>query len=385
MPYFGDINLPWLVSKDTSISKDFVEKNFVDQPSQVYELTPDLEAGTYSAILNETVHDKGESFEEQQDAVLSMVSRHGTEFPFNVAGDDGYIIVSGATTVTDPRQEIRDAELDVRFLDTDDYNGAVIVNPFSYRGGAFDSQAEPHESLVGFPSSINVVGKTSDYTVTGQEGDIDYYIISDREVVEYEETDLNSQQESICRLFNSSDERVYSDSRVVDNGSTVDNSLIRVTYNSSNSQVEYYDGGWVTIGTAGLSFNNAYTSINENDEIEIAFINENTSSVYRGFSIVKYSFSDQTEFTFNSDTSVTSITEEDYYAHWEDGNGRDIVVVKTFNGGDFYTDSSDLGVENLLSSDEYDLFFGIVPSSISVSDFARYVYNIGSRKRTFVQ
>jgi hypothetical protein len=383
MPYFGDVMIPWVTDKDTSITKDIVEKNFVDKPPQVYEITPDLESGTYSAILNETVHDKGESFEEQQDAVLSMVSRHGTEFPFDVSGDDGYISVSSATTSIDPRQEIREAEIDIRFLDSDDYNGSIVANPFPYRGGSYDSQVEPHESFLAFPSSINVVGKTPEHTLSASEGDIDLYIISQKEVVEYEENGLDSQRESICRLFNSKDERLYSDSRVVDSNSTVNNTLLRCTYNSISADIEFYDETWESVGSVQLPFNQGYASDNTNDNVNIIFRNGNESEVRRGFSFIRFSFSNESSFDFDSD--ATLISDEDFYAHWEDSSERDIIIVRTSSDGNFYTDASQLGIDSLSSSEEYDVYLAVVPSEIAVDDYARYVYNIGSRRRSFVQ
>jgi len=383
--YFGDICIPWVVDKDTSIAKDTVEKNFVDKPPQVYELTPDLEAGTYTAVLNETVHDKNESFEEQQDAVLSMVSRHGIEFPFSVAGDNGYVIVNGANTSIDPRQEIRDAEIDIRFLDYNDYNAAVVVVPSVPMGSVFDSDVEPHESIISLPSSINVLNETADYTLTTEEGDLDYYIISGKNVVEYEESDVDSQQKAICRSFDSSDLRVYSDSKVIDSGSVLANSLIRSTYRQSESEIEFYDGSWSTVGSVQIPFGTGYTPENINREIQLDFINDNKSQINRGFSVIKYTFDGETQFTFSTIYSVSLISDEDYYAHWEDGSGRDIIVVRTSSDGSFYTDTSELGVENLTSSTEYEIFVGVVPSAFTVDDYARYVYNIGNRRNTFVQ
>lgn len=388
MPYFGDVYIPWITDKDTSISKDTVEKNFVDHPPQVYELTPDLEAGTYTAVLNETVHDKDESFVEQQDAVLSMVSRHGTEFPFSVAGDDGYVIVSSANTSIDPRQEIRDAEIDVRFLDGSDYNGCMIVNPYPFKGGSFDSEVEPHETLASFPSSINVIGKTPDLTLEGEDEDIDYYIISDRGVLEYEETDLNSQQNNICHLFNSTDERIYSESRIVDDGSTVNNSKCRVTYNDSGSQVEYYDSrGWNLLGTVNLPFGDGYPSVNENEQIDLEFVNDNSSSLYRGMPFVEYTFSGESEFVLELDTEVQVYddTWSDYFAQWSDGNFLNIIIVKAFNEGDFFNNDPEIGIENLTPSDEHKLMVAVAPTELAMQDFARYVYNVGSRRRSFVQ
>jgi len=179
--------------------------------------------------------------------------------------------------------------------------------------------------------------------------------------------------------------RVYSDSKVIDSGSVLTNSLIRSTYTQSESEIEFYDGSWSTVGSVQIPFGTGYTPENINREIQLDFINDNKSQINRGFSVIKYTFDGETQFTFSTIDSVSLISDEDYYAHWEDGSGRDIIVVRTSSDGSFYTDTSELGVENLTSSTEYEIFVGVVPSAFTVDDYARYVYNIGNRRNTFVQ
>jgi hypothetical protein len=387
MTYFGDVAIPWVVSKDTSISKDIVEKNFVDEPPQVYELTPNLEAGTYSAIFNETVHDKNESFEEQQDAVLSMASRHGTEFPFELGGDAGYVLVNNASTSITPSEEIEEGEIDLRYLDDDTYRSAVKVNPQNPQNS--DYNVTPEETLVAFPAFVDVVNETSDFTISTEDSDLDLYIVDSSKVYEYNEdpTDMSkSQRESICRLYNSNDLRLYSDSKVVDNGSYINNSLIRVDYNGESSTIEYYDNGWTSLIDVDLSFDSGYALENSNDKVTLEFVNGYSSSVYRGFSIVEYTFSGKSEFKFIADVSRAG--PESYYYGYEHRLGYELVVMRESSDGywDLFEFTPDtFGIKNLNPSKEYTVYLGVIPPEVNDSDYRRYVYNLGKRSRTFTQ
>ena len=387
MVWFGDISIPYLTEKDTSISKDVVEKNFVDEPPQVFELTADLEAGSYSVILNEKIHEKDESFIEQEDAILSMVSRHGTEFPFQSAGDSGYALVESANVTTFPSLEIREGNIEVRFLDEDDYHSAVKATPDSLRNAAFDDDAIPVESYVAFPSEVEIVGYSPSYTLSTADGDVDLYTFDEKTIFEYDELEERheSQQIAICRLFNSDDERLYSDSRVVDNSSYVSNSLIRNTYNETEATLEYYDGTWNTIGSVQLPFNAGYGHTNENDEVTLRFVNGNESSVYRGYSVVRYEFDGETEFTFEPELSFTETNITSYYSHYTDSNDNDLLIVRTDSHGSFFDDGAVFGIQELDATEEYQVYVGVVPDGVLVDNYARYVYNFGRRDRTFVQ
>ena len=387
MTWFGDVDVPWLTDKDTSITKDVIEKNFVDEPPQVYELTPNLESGTYTLILNQKYHQKDESMNEQEDAVLSMVSRHGTEFPFEISGDRGYALVESASVTTSPTLEIRDGDIEIRFLDVDGYRSAVKATPKSIRNAEFDSSAEPVESLVAFPSEVDIIDYNTNYTVSTAQGDVDLYVFDERSIFEYNELEniYESQQIAICRLFNSDDERLYSDSKVVDTDSYVSNGLIRNTYKQDSAGLEYYDGAWIDIGSTLIPFDDGYGSTNENDEVTVSFVNGNQASLYRGFSVVRYDFTGESSFEFESTKSITEESIEDYYAHYVYEDGYDLVIVRTNANGNFFDDENVFGVENLITSEEYTFYVGVVPENITVSDYARYVYNFGNRERTFTQ
>lgn len=394
MVSFGDVEIPWITEKDSSISKDIVEKNFVDRPPEVYELTSNLESGTYSLILNESVQEKDETFVEQEDAVLSMVSRHGTEFPFASAGDSGYIVVESASVNTFPSLEIKEAEVEIRFLDDDVYYSGVRAEAKPIRRGDYDVEATPVESVVAFPTNLNVSSNGSslspDYQVNTEDEVLDLYVFDEKTVFEFEEYNIDrtySQTESICRLFTLTGERIYSGDIAIESDGYINNSLVEVDYQDDRSHIDYYDGSeWQGIGRANLTLGDGHASVNTNDEIELTFVNGYRSSVYRGLSAASYTFDkkDRFYFTFDED-NFTEISLEDYYGHWQDANGNDVIVVNPFEDGDFFTYTNAAAIESLIPGTEYTIYVAVVPDGINASDYARYLYNHGRRMRTFTQ
>ena len=381
MTYFGDIAIPWVSEKDTSVTKEVIEKNFVDKAPDVYELNTNLESGSYSIILNEEYHPRNESFEEQHDAVLSMPSRHASEFPVDVGGDIGYVDVTSSTTTSTPQQEIDEGEISIYFYESDEYSPAVKSILDEDRFSNF--VVEPVESLIGFPSFINVVGETSDYTIPSEDGDIDLYIVTSGEVLEFNSADIvEAEQESICRLFDGEDNRVYSDSKDIHFGSNIENSLIDITFNGNSSSIEYYSGSWNDLGQVELASDYGYASDNSNDFITVEFINDNGASIYRGFPCVEYNFEGESTFTHTLDGSLVS--EEDYYLHYQNTLGDDMVMVRKSSDGLFFDSSSAFGVEQLNTSKEYNIFIGYVPDGIPVEDYARYVYYLDKTPRTMI-
>lgn len=387
MPYFGNIFIPWITDKDTSISKDTVEKNFVDEDAQVYELTPDLEAGTYSAILNEAYHDKNESFDVQQDAVMSMVERHGSEFPFSSTGDDGYAVADSSSISIDSRQEIREAELSLRFLQQSDYNPAVRIVPRDLPRSDFS--ITPSETLASLPSSIsNANGLTADFTITGEDSDIDLYIISDQTVLKYTQ-DANditlSENLNICKSFDDVGNRVYSSNPDLGLGSQLSNGLVRSDTADLSSSFDYYDGTWTTLGSVEIPCDVGYTSENGNNEIKLNYINGNKQSIYRGFPMFRYDFTSETDFTFNSNVGVSLVNSDTWYGIWDNANTVTLFSVIDTSGASISTDTTNdnVGWTGLDSAKDYRVYFGVIPPSIPNTDFVRYVYNLGFRSRTF--
>lgn len=389
MVWFGDIYIPWITEKDTSITKDIVEKNFVGENPQVYELTPDLENGTYSFILNENVHEKNESFEEQQDAVLSMVNRHGTEFPFAIGGDEGFALVENASTSIGTTQEIRNADAELRFLSDEDYYSAFEVKIHPYIDGDFEEETDLR-TMVAFPDTVDVIETEPEYIIRGEDSNMELYTMTEPSLFEYEDPYNDSRRKNICKLYNSEGERLYSDCRVVDAGSYINNGLVRVGYDDTSSQLEYWDSGsWDLIGEASLNFGDGYPSKNQNDEIDIEFINGNGSTIYRGFSAVKYTFSNTNDFHFSTEAEVDNMSIRDFYSwYWEKNNDHDVILIRTSDDGDFYSEEYGFGIENLDASEEYSVFIAVMTydlSDIYIREMAEWVYNIGTRRPTFTQ
>jgi hypothetical protein len=382
--WFGDVGVGWVIDKSTDLTKEVVEKNFVDSPPQVYELTPDLESGTYSLILNEQYHPRQETFREQRDGVRSMPSRHGTEFPFELAGDKGYILPESTSVSITPSQEIEEGEITLRFLEDEDYRPAIKTTPSAFSDGFSPT---PEESVIAIPS-IAENTPTSDYTVTGEDGDMEYYIYSDTNIFEYDHPSNHTEIERINtnRLFNSSDRRVYSDKGIT-TGSYVENGIFRGTYNSDDISLEYYDSSWVSIGDVTVpTQSDGYAKTNENYELETEWVDSHNSKYYRGYPMVEVTFDGQTSFDFTSTATIDFIEESDsWYRIVQDANGRYIFVIRTSSDGSFSVGTQTISVDNLTSSEEYTFYVGVVPSAFGLVDFVRYVYNIGDWRRSFVQ
>jgi hypothetical protein len=382
--WFGDIGTAWITEKSTDLSKEVIEKNFVDAPPQVYELTPNLESGTYSLILNEQYHPRQETFREQRDGVRSMPSRHGTEFPFELAGDKGYVLPESTSVSITPSEEIEEGEVTLRFLEDETYRPAIKTTAFPV---SQKFAPTPEESVLPVPS-IAENTPTSDYTVTGENGDMEYYIYSDTNIFEYDHPSNHTEIERVNtnRLFDSSDERVYSD-KGVSAGSYVENGLIRGTYNSDNISLEYYDSSWVSIGDITVPTQaDGYAKENENYELETEWIDSHNSKYYRGYPMVEVTLDGQTSFDFTSDATIDFIEESaDWYRIVQDANGRHLFVVRESDDGQFNVGTQTISVDNIQSSKEYTFYVGVVPSSFGLVDFARYVYNIGEWRRSFVQ
>lgn len=397
---FGDIIIPFLTSKDTSIDRNVTEKNFVDSPPQVFELNSNLEAGTYSAILNESIHPRNESFEEQMDAVQSMPARHVTEFPFEVGGDRGHIMVNSATSTISPSLETRESEIDIRFFEQETYRPGAVVSSF-----AFDDSYSPSpvESVYPVPSTAqNVVDGNGNslsptYTVYGEDGSLDLYPYSGKTTIEFDRPADYSSGEQInpVRVYNSEGERIYSDSKILDVGSQIDNGLIRATYNDTSTNLEFFDESWGNIGSFNASASKGYCVDNTNYEVNADFITGCTTEVWRGFPVVRFDVSGGTSYSVTSSSSFTTVdSSTNWYRVVEDSNDQQIVFVRTTTDGSFTTDSSSVGVDSLFETKNYTFFVGIVPReedsvgngyTVNYSDFARYIYNRGSWKRTLVQ
>lgn len=407
MPWLGDIFIPWITDKDTSISRNVIEKNFVGEPPQVFEINNDLESGSYSLVLNETIHERNESFREQMDSVVSMPTRHGAEFPFSLAGDTGHLVVNSASATITPSKEIRTGEAELRFLDDGTFRPSFKVEAVPESS---DFSPTPEESVL--PLSVDVESVSSDlngsrspaYTLTSEDGDIDLYTYADEEVIEYDRNsatytiderkgpvrvyDVESGYDSNYTSYGGEKLRVYSGEVAVDYP-LLTNGLIQQFVSDTDSPLYNYDSSsdsWDRFGYVMEGSGTCYLSEEDNYNGEVTSPGDYSSSLLKGLPVVKFSgVSGSSTFTFSSDYSLNSGTDNGYYYSTTDGNSNEIFVLRTSSDGSFAQSNGEIRVENLTSSSEYTFYVGYVPDSMSVSDLARYIFNRGEWKRNLVQ
>lgn len=391
MVWIGDIDIPILTEKDTSISRDTIEKNFVDSPPQVYELTADLESGTYSAYLHEDLHSRNETFEEQIDSVISLPDRHVTECPISVAGDEGYILIDSVTSTVTPSRELREAEMDLRFFDNDVFRPAIDLLPQRFSDTFLPT---PEESIYPLPSSVqNVVDSngsiTPEYTISTEDGDIDLYLYSGDNIFEYDQPSDFASAERVApvRLYQSlNGQRVYSDEKTIGTGCILENGLLRGEFNDTQANIHYYDGSWGQVGDVNVGAADGYSPENMRETIELSFVDSFNVFEFRGLPVFRFDVDSVTDFTFNgSETLSTGDTSTNWFRTVTDASNREIILIRTSEDGSFYDDGSVLRVENLTSGTEYTFFIGVVPGNIPAADFARYIYCRGTWKETLVQ
>jgi len=391
--WFGDIAVSFLTDKDTSIEKEVVEKNFVDSPPQVFEVDVSLEAGTYNIVHNEQLHPENESLEEQIDAAQSMPSRHASELPFELAGDKGHVMVETANSTITPSQEFRESSVDLRFFEDDVFRPSYVVDANSYNS-VFDTT--PTESVLTIPNTVEDVIDSSEtpltesFTVTGRDGDMDYYLYDDREVIEFERNSSDytiDERTNPLRVFDSNSNRIYSDIKPLRNGSTVDNGLVKFDIGISDTDLSLYDSSsWKQLGSVNFGMDDGYASENTNNRVEVTTTDPYYLSLRRGFTVGKFTLGDTLDFRLTADGSFTSgDTSSSWHRSVENPDGDELILIRTDSDGSFDDTSSYLEVNGLTNTKEYTFFVGVVPSPIAASDFARYVYNIGTQKRSMVQ
>ena len=392
MTWFGDIYIPMVVDKSTDISRDVVEKDFVDSPSQVYELNADLESGTYSVFLNEQLHERDEEFSEQRDAILSMSSRDAAEFPFRLGGDIGHIMVESSTASITPSEQVEEGEITLRYLDKEDYIPAFITRSMPFDGD-FDVETEPHESILPISSDSNVHRETVEYTIESDDGDLDYILYDDeRDVISYEnpESDFDSPERvAPVRVFQDG-ERIYSDliSFFEDDDIHITNSLIKLDV-EDNIYMEDFESdlsfGFYNFESTSTSRTPSYISKNGNFETEIVFPGENYSlEVLKGFIGYWLHFNEPGEFLYECESQIESIEDSgDFYVIVRDSLGIEYMFVNNRIGN--FQFSGTTVFFNYTDEASASFFVGIVPDAIEGGDLARYIYNRGLVKRTFVQ
>lgn len=416
--WLGDVNVAWITSKDTAVSKETVEKNFVDGPPQVYELTPNLEAGSYSLILNQGEHARSETLTEQIDAIRSLPMRHVSEFPFDLAGDTGFIVPGNVSTSITPSETVEEATANLRFLEDTDYQPAIDLTAEAH-SDAFSPT--PVESIVAVPSEAETVlfdgsSKTEQFSLSTSDGTIELYDYQDERLTydmpssDYPSPERNAPVrahdgerdsdgnygEDYGNDYSGLGEatkvrRVYSDSFAFDGKAILDNGKILTFPTDDNwCEIYKYDSGWFKIGEVRLQTSTGgYLKEPDNYHSIVDFPNDYEVDIRRGITMAKFTFSGETEFIYETEFDLDTGTNGTHYFTASDSDGNQVMVVRTDTDGFFeqndFNDIDTIEWKDLDTSKEYEAFAGFVPSGVNNADFARWVYNIGSQRRTMIQ
>ena len=416
--WFGDVGVAFVSDKDTDVSKEVIEKNFVGAPSQVYELTPNLESGSYSLYLNEDYHPRQETFEEQRDGIRSMTGRNLMEFPFELAGDRGFVLPESTTVSLTPSQEVEEAEIDLRFMDDSEYKSAIAAraSPISD-----DFSFANEESIIAIPPNMENVqtdeSVDADYSIQTEDGEMDLYTYSD-DIFEYdlpndeytaperlspvraydaERNGSGNYGEDYGEFYGGLGEpekirRVYSDAFAFREMAILQNGVIMsAPTDNGKSELYYYDGSsWNLVAKVRLDLNNpGYLKTVSNYISELEFIDDYAVEVLRGFPVAKYTFSDKSKFEYETELDLQEGDDEDYYYVAEDSDGQEHIVIRTNGDGSFnqeeFNDIHTIEWRDINPNIEYEVYVGIVPDSMEASDLARYVFNTGNIRRTVIQ
>lgn len=382
--WFGDIAVGFITEKGTSITKEVIEKNFVNKPVQVFELTPDLESGTYAVIFNEEVHPRNESLSEQRDAVVSMPDRHATELPFAVGGDKGHVVVEQASAVITPSQEIDTGEISIRFMEDDTYRPAfrLIPSPISSDFSVGSS------SFVALSSSVENATMSPSHTISTEDGDLDWYVYSGENVLEYDRSSSSysdDEKTAPVRVFSPDGSRVYSSNRSFSSGSRMSNGFIACEFGQSTTLEHYYSGSWEQIGSVNFNVSDGYLKTPSNYDTEVEFVESYSSSLKKGYPVIRYSLENVNSFSFNSDEEIVSnIYNENSYRVDETSSGREIIFIRKHNDGNVSASSTDITVDSI-TVENPEFYVGVVPEGIDGATVAEYVFNSGHQERTMVQ
>lgn len=113
----GNKEIPLLVSKSTSVSRDTIVKDFVEQDSELFQDNRSFESGTYSAFLNPDNHSQGKSIEKQMEDVRTILDRTAESNDIEYTDGTAYLAVQSISDVIDVNPNLREVELDVIVLE----------------------------------------------------------------------------------------------------------------------------------------------------------------------------------------------------------------------------------------------------------------------------
>lgn len=396
---FGEIEIPIITSKDTSISKDVTEKNFVDELPRVYELTEDLESGTYSIVLNKGLHPSDFSLKVQRDSVISMPEYHPAELPFDDGNDSGFVLVESASTDITPSQEIDRGELSIRFMEESEYTPAVRTQAVP-ASDDFSISSSTAQGIFGIPTGVSLNGTpTSLGTITSASGDIDLYSYdSSLNNWQYSSSDyVATTKQSAVTTFSIGSvlEKMFSSAFSKKESFLHQNGLLRSRIGPSQSNdclFDYYDGS---------SWNNDIASVNFGLKSDRGFV-ENPGSrtqslnipkdnlkvgSWKGIPAQKITFSGESSVAVKVSNGISNYDLHNYYVSWNDGT-FDYVFVRYSGSGYFSvsTANNEVGWSGLDSSKEYEFVFGKIPSTqeLTPEKYASRLFSIGKQEPTLI-
>lgn len=393
MVFIGDIDVPIITSKDTSIDRDTIQKNFVDEPPQVYELIPDLESGTYDILLNENVHERNETLSSQMDSIRSLPYRNASECPIAVSDKMGYMAVDTASVSIIPSLEMREASLDGRFFNYDDYNPAIKVN--SENKSDFEV---PEESVIPVPwfdtDEIFIDGEsaTREFEILIEDGYLDFYSYNENQIIDYIASEDGNALTSVervspVRVFDSQDDRVYSHSKNF-HDFTISNGLLECERDGNEVFVSRWDAdqdAWEDVGFFEFDSNIGYLSEIGNYESSIKTASENSLTSSRGYWVNEVTISGMDRFDFSVDYDETGVEDGGLYHTVETVNGYTAILIREKDEGFLHTYTNSMTVDTLDPEEEYKFYVGFVPDEITSDQAANYAVAKGNWQRSLKQ
>jgi hypothetical protein len=392
---FGEIDIPIITSKDTSVSKNVTEKNFVDELPRVYELTEDLESGTYSIVLNKELHPADSPLKVQRDSVISMPEYHPAELPFDDGNDSGFVLVESASTDITSSQEIDRGELSIRFMEESEYTPAVRTQAVP-ASDDFSISSSTAQGIFGVPTSVSLNGTpTSLGTITSPNADIDLYSY-DSSLNNWQYSSSNyvatTKQSAVTTISTGLvAEKMFSSAFSKKEPFLHQNGLMRSRI-SSDYLLDYYDGSSWNSGIASVNFDSqSNRGFVENPGSRTQSLNIPKSNLkvssWKGLPAQKLTFSGKSSVTLDVLNGINSSNLYSYYVAWNDGT-FDYVFVRYSDSGYFSVSSANDIVEwkGLDSSKEYEFVFGKVPSTqeLSSQKYASRLFSIGKQEPTLI-
>lgn len=116
--FIGNVEIPLLVSKDTSVGRETVTKEFIRDNPQFFQESANFESGTYSAYLNQENHSESKTLEEQIKSIRNLLERKPQENKISYANGEAYVVVNSVGDVIDVDEEIKEVEIDLIILES---------------------------------------------------------------------------------------------------------------------------------------------------------------------------------------------------------------------------------------------------------------------------